>query len=78
MVAHPAEYRWSSYRANGQGEECSILQPHPTYTSFATNKNERLKAYREQFKTEMDPDLVDEIRRATNSNLAPVDHRFVA
>jgi putative transposase len=28
MVAHPAEYRWSSYRANAQGETDALLKPH--------------------------------------------------
>jgi len=46
MVEYPAEYRWSSYRANAQG------------------------AYRELFRYELEPELVDEIRRATNGNFA--------
>lgn len=28
MVSHPAEYKWSSYAANAQGEENLIIQPH--------------------------------------------------
>ena len=34
MVPHPAEYRWSSYRANAQGEADALLQPHPLYTAL--------------------------------------------
>lgn len=31
MVVHPAEYRWSSYRANAQAEENELLTPHEIY-----------------------------------------------
>jgi len=31
MVSHPGEYRWSSYRANAQGEANMLLSPHPLY-----------------------------------------------
>jgi hypothetical protein len=31
MVQHPAEYRWSSYRANAQGESDILIQPHSVY-----------------------------------------------
>nr|WP_232965940.1 transposase [Pseudomonas palleroniana] len=28
MVAHPGNYRWTTYRANAQGEPSSFLSPH--------------------------------------------------
>jgi putative transposase len=31
MVEHPGEYRWSSYRANGQGEDNALIRPHSLY-----------------------------------------------
>ncbi|MFZ2162717.1 MAG: hypothetical protein WAW02_10915 [Sideroxyarcus sp.] len=34
MVAHPAEYRWSNYRANAQGEADALVQPHPLYAAL--------------------------------------------
>jgi putative transposase len=34
MVAHRAEYRWSSYRANAQGEANAWLKPHPLYDAL--------------------------------------------
>ena len=37
MVAHPAEYRWSSYRANAQGEADRLLQPHEVYRALGTD-----------------------------------------
>lgn len=31
MVARPAEYRWSSHRANAGGNTDALLRPHETY-----------------------------------------------
>lgn len=78
MVAHPAEYRWSSYRANAQGEADALLQPHPLYVALGLGAHERLAAYRELFRFQLDPGLVDDIRRATNGNFALGNERFSA
>ncbi len=76
MVEHPAEYRWSSYRANAQGEASSWLEPHPCYQSLATDEQGRQAAYRELFRHQLDPGLVDEIRKATNGNYVLGTSRF--
>lgn len=76
MVTHPGEYRWSSYRANAQGEDDALLCPHPVYMALGVDVASRLAAYRELFRFELDPGLVDEIRRATNGNFALGDARF--
>ena len=76
MVAHPAEYRWSSYRANAQGEADRLLQPHEVYRALGTDVENRQAAYRELFRHELEPGLVDEIRRATNGNFALGSERF--
>jgi hypothetical protein len=34
MVAHPAEDRWPSYRANRQGETDALVKPHPLHTAL--------------------------------------------
>lgn len=34
MVEHPFDYRWSSYRANAQGEPSELLTPHPLYLAL--------------------------------------------
>ena len=78
MVAHPGEYRWSSYRANAQGEADTLISPHSAYESLGSDPNTRLTAYRELFRFELDPGLVDEIRKATNGNFALGDQRFAA
>jgi len=78
MVAHPGEYRWSSYRANAQGEAEKLISPHPGYVSLGGDPETRLVAYRELFRFELDLGLVDEIRKATNGNFALGDQRFAA
>jgi putative transposase len=70
MVAHPAEYRWSSFRANAQGEFNALIKPHFLYEALGVDVESRLAAYRELFRYELEPDLVDEIRQATNGNFA--------
>jgi len=61
MVAHPAEYRWSSYRANAQGESNNLIVAHEVYKALAQDAESRQAAYRELFRYELEPGLVDEI-----------------
>jgi putative transposase len=63
MVAHPAEYRWCSYRVNAQGETAdTLVKPHPLYVALGLNDAGRQRAYRELFRYELASGLVDEIR----------------
>jgi putative transposase len=78
MVEHPAEYRWSSYRANAQDEDNPLLHPHAIYEALGADTSSRRRAYRELFRLELEPGLVDQIRRATNGNFALGDPRFAA
>ncbi|MDT0499327.1 hypothetical protein RM530_18470, partial [Algiphilus sp. W345] len=68
----------SSYRANAQGEADPVVTPHPLYTALGTDESARLTAYRELFRYELEPGVVDEIRRATNGNFALGNERFAA
>lgn len=76
MVRHPAEYRWSSYRANAQGENDSVITPHELYLALGRNLAARIAAYRDLFKHQLEPELVDEIRQATNGNFVLGSERF--
>jgi putative transposase len=78
MVAHPADYRWSSYRANAQGEADSLLRRHDVFDRLGTSAAHREAAYRERFRTALEPGLVDEIRSATNGNYALGSAAFAA
>ena len=54
MVAHPAEYRWSSYRANAQGESNRLIVAHEVYRALGQDAASRQAAYRELFRYELD------------------------
>jgi putative transposase len=68
IVSHPAEYHWSSYRSNAQGEVNALIEPHVLYHALGADAESRQAAYRELFRDELNIGLVDEIRRATSSN----------
>jgi len=76
MAEHPGEYRWSSYGANAQGEVSALIRPHPLYGALGLTDEERQAAYRELFRHELDPGLVDEIRRSTHGGLVLGSERF--
>ena len=77
MTEHPGSYRWSSYRANAQGEASAFLEPHPLYTELGRTAVERQAAYRELFRYQLDAGLVDSLRSATNGNYALGNERFL-
>ena len=70
MVEHPAEYRWSSFRVNAQGEVSALLAPHDIYKRLGFDERSRQQNYRELFRYHLDPGIIDEIRSATNGNFA--------
>lgn len=76
MAEHPGTYRWSSYRTNAQGEASPFLKPHRLYRALGKTPQERFAAYREFFRYELDPGLVDQLRAATNGNYALGNERF--
>ncbi len=69
MVAHPGDYRWSSYGANAQGGVSPLIRSHLVYAGLGLTDEERQATYRELFRYELDPGLVDEIRRATHGGM---------
>jgi len=77
-VAQPADFRWSSYRANAQAQADPVVTPHPLYTALGADASAQLAAYRELFRDELKPGLVDDIRRATNGNFALGNEYFAA
>ncbi|MGS2724767.1 transposase [Porticoccus sp. GXU_MW_L64] len=76
MVSHPAEYRWSSYRVNAQGEASELIAPQEMYCRLGGEAENRQRHYRELFRYHLDPGLVDDIRQATNGNYALGSDRF--
>jgi len=76
IVRRTSDYRWSSHRANGQGRADAVLTAHPEYLRLGKDGAERMAAYRELFKAHLEPELLDQIRSATNGNYALGDTRF--
>jgi putative transposase len=75
-IGHPAKYRWSSYRVNGQGDKSELITHHVLYQNLAHDDEERQFAYRELFRNELEPGEIDKIRKATNGNFALGSSRF--
>ena len=66
MVSRPSEYQWSSYLVNAHGLHTDFIRPHTKYSALGINQADRRKAYRELFRNQLDPRLVDEINEHTN------------
>ena len=64
MVNSPAQYRWSSYRANAQGKPDTLLTSHPLYTQLGRNPLKRREAYKALFKAHIDQEQHDTIQKA--------------
>lgn len=67
MVKSPGAYRWSSYRANGQGKEDTLTHPHRLYYSLGKTVKQRMDAYAQLFKAHMEESELDSIRSSWRS-----------
>lgn len=70
MVAHPGQYRWSSYTANADGAASAMLTPHSEYLALGASCASRYEAYRALVAEEVDPTMTCAIRESTNGNVA--------
>lgn len=76
IVASPAEYHWSSYRANALGIESRLRTPHPEYIAL-DDAASRTAAYRAMFPAELDEEVLADIRAATHRGVALGSRGFV-
>lgn len=76
IVKHPGEFRWSSYRNNGQGEKSDLITPHSLYQGLGNTNEKRQSTYRELFRNGLETEEIDQIRNATNGNYALGAKRF--
>ncbi|MGA7800410.1 MAG: transposase [Gammaproteobacteria bacterium] len=76
MLEHPADYPWSSYRTNGQGVVDAMVTPHAEYRALGGSDRARQCAYRGLFRSHLDPELIDQIRIATNGNYVLGNDQF--
>ena len=78
MVAHPGDYRWTSYRANAQGELSGFISPHTVYSDLGSGAAQRAEAYRSIFMDRLSPELIEQIRSSTNGNYVLGDQKFAS
>lgn len=76
MVADPANYPWSSYRANAHGEPDPLVTPHELYARLAEDDANRRAAYRELCRSDVDASTLRALRVATRTGWALGGSRF--
>jgi len=67
MVSDPGAYRWSSYAANAGEAQDPRITPHAEYLRLGLDLDERRRQYRALIGTELEPELVRDIRAMTNA-----------
>ena len=70
MIGAPADYPWSSYRANAFDRDDGLTQPHTAFVALAEHPDERRLRYREWVTAGTRPDELDEIRAHTEQGKA--------
>jgi putative transposase len=78
MVAHPAQYRWSSYAANALGKSNAILHQHDEYIGLGASTDLRQKAYQELFVCDFDSDVLELLRQSLQSGTPLGNDQFKA
>ena len=76
MVDCPADYRWSSYRANACGARDPLVTPHELYTRIAASDRARYEAYRALCAVELEASAAQALRRATETGWVLGSVRF--
>ncbi|WP_025039498.1 REP-associated tyrosine transposase [Nitrosospira briensis] len=76
MVAHPSEYRWSSYGYNALGWVNDLVTPHSEYLRLGRIDEERQSAYRRLFEYPISEESINTIREATNKAWVLGNDRF--
>lgn len=77
MTDDPAQYPWSSYRANGLGQPDALLMPHDLYLALDGDQANRQAVYRSLFRSELDHEALADIRLALNQGQPLGKGRFL-
>jgi len=78
MVDDPADYPWSSYRANAMGASDPLITPHARYLGLGESDTERKAQYLRLFEGEMTAAELSRIRDATNGGFAWGSPHFIS
>ena len=69
MVAHPREYRWSSYLTNAEGLPSLFIRPHSLMEAFGGSEAARHRGYRDAFPAAFPGSELELVRKSINSGL---------
>jgi len=78
IVDHPAQYRWSSYRANAEGQDDGLASPHAEFLGLGLDLETRRRTYRALFGDALETSLIEGIRTATNGGYPLASDAFKA
>ena len=78
IAAEPADYPWSSHRANAGSAYDPLLSPHACYLALGSDRASRAAAYRNMFDERLPDDMVGEIRCYLRQQRALGSDRFRA
>ena len=70
IAAGPADYPWSSFRANALGHPSALVTPHAGYLALGRTEEERICSYRGLFSDSLTEAQLEEIRLAVNGGFA--------
>jgi putative transposase len=70
LAGTPADYPWSSFKANALGRFDPLVTPHPVYLGLADREAVRRRCYRDLFDTALPEEDVESIRDATQNGWA--------
>ncbi len=76
MVAHPGDYRWSSFCGNAGSAQEPNISPHPLYLALGGSPAARGMAYRALFDRHLDARDIRTIREATEAGVVLGNDRF--
>lgn len=76
MVGDPADYHWSSYRANAVGAPDPLLSPRPLHVTLGSDDHTRRGAYRQLFNAALDEKPLNDLRLALNQDQPIGNDRF--
>ncbi len=78
MVREPADYPWSSHRANAGLRTDPLVTPHAEYLALSEDPANRVQAYRNLFENGLDASELKRIREAGHSGLPLGSEAFKA
>ena len=78
LVSKPADYPWSSYRHNAQGQHDKLVTPHELYGRLGKDPASRQSAYLALFDEVLGSEALRQVRQATHGNRAFGSPEFAA